>query len=48
MQQFHAKLPCQKPLLRQIEWEVQNGTSTKNRFLPLTTLFLQCNNLLYK
>ena len=22
---FHAKLPCQKPMLRQIEWGVQIG-----------------------
>ena len=28
MQHFHGKLPCQKPMLRQIEWEVQNGTIT--------------------
>ena len=38
MQYFHTKLSCQKPMLRQIEWEVQNGTITKDGVLPLTTL----------
>ena len=38
-QHFHTKLPCQKPILRQIEWEVQNGPITKNGVLPATTFF---------
>ena len=38
-QNFHTKLPCQKPVLRQIEWGVQKGPITKNRVLPVTTLF---------
>ena len=28
MYHFHAKLSCHKPILRQIEWEVQNGPGT--------------------
>ena len=36
---FYIKLPYQKPMLRQIEWWVQNGSITKNRALPATTLF---------
>ena len=36
---FHTILICQKPMLRQIEWGVQNGPITKNGNLPLTTLF---------
>ena len=39
MQHFHTKLPCQKPILRQIEWGVQNGPTTKNGVIPVTTLF---------
>ena len=27
---LHAELPCQKPILRQIEWGVQNSPITKN------------------
>ena len=38
-QHLHTKLPCQKPILRQIEWEVQNGPIKKNGVLPVTTLF---------
>ena len=30
MQGFQTKLPCKKPVLRQLEWEVQNGPITKN------------------
>ena len=33
-----AKLPCQRPMLRQIEWGVQNAPITKNGLLPLTRL----------
>ena len=36
---FHKKLLYQKPMLRQIEWRVQNGPITKNVVLPVTTLF---------
>ena len=36
---FHTKLPCQKSMLRQIEWWLQNGPITKNGVLPVTTLF---------
>ena len=38
MHHFHTKLPYQKPMLRQVEWRVQNGPVTKNEFLPVTTL----------
>ena len=38
-QHFHTKLSYQKPMLRQIEWWVQNGPITKNGVLPVTTLF---------
>ena len=40
-QHFHTKQPCQKPMLKQIEWRVQNGLITKSRVLPVTTTFLQ-------
>ena len=37
---IHTKLPSQKPMLRQIEWGVQNGPITKNTVLPVSTFFL--------
>ena len=40
-QHFHTKLPCQKPMLGQIKWEVQNVYIIKNRVLRLTTLFFK-------
>ena len=33
VQIFHTKLSCQKPMLRQIEWRVQNVPITKNEVL---------------
>ena len=36
---FHTKLPFQKPILKQIEWWVQNGPITKSGVLSVTTLF---------
>ena len=36
---FHTKLPYQKPMLRQIEWRVQNGPITKNGVLSVTLFF---------
>ena len=36
---IHTKLFCQKPVLRQIEWGMENGPITKTRLLPLTTSF---------
>ena len=39
MQYFNTKLPCQKSMLTQIEWGVQNGPSTKNGDLPATVYF---------
>ena len=30
MQHLHTKLTCQKPMLRQVKWEVQDGPITKN------------------
>ena len=38
-QHFHTKLPCQNPMLRQVEWGVSNGPITKSRVLPVTTLY---------
>ena len=38
---FHTKLPCQKPMLRQIKWWLQNGPIIKNGVLPVTTLFFE-------
>ena len=35
---FHSKLLSQKPMLRQIEWWLQNGPITKSGVLPVTTL----------
>ena len=37
--QFPTKLPYEKPMLRQIEWWIQNEPFTKNRVLTVTTLF---------
>ena len=37
MQHFLMKLLCQKPMLRQIVWGVQNWLIKKNRVLPVTT-----------
>ena len=34
---------CQKPMLRQIEWQLQNGPITKSGVLPVTTLFFWKN-----
>ena len=36
-QHFHTKMPYQKPMLRQIEWRLQNGPITKNGVLLVTT-----------
>ena len=36
---FHTKLPHQKPMIRQIEWWLQNGPIKKNGDLPVTSLF---------
>ena len=36
-QHFLTNLPYQKPMLRQIEWGVQNGSIKKHGLLPLTT-----------
>ena len=41
MHYFHTKLPFQKPMLRQIEWWVQNGPMATNGVLPVTTLFFE-------
>ena len=34
---FHTKMLCQKPMLRQTEWRLQNEPTTKNGVLPVTT-----------
>ena len=33
---FHSKLLRQKPILRQIEWPLQNGPITKSGVLSVT------------
>ena len=38
-QHFHTKLPCQKPMLRQIKREIKKWPITKNGVSPATTLF---------
>ena len=36
---FPFRTACQKSMLRQIEWWIQNGPITKSGVLPVTTLF---------
>ena len=36
---FHKKLSCQKPMLGQIEWWIQNGPTAKRGVLPVITIF---------
>ena len=38
-QHLYTKLLCQKPMLRQIEWGIQNEPITKNGVLPVTVFF---------
>ena len=38
-QHFHIRLPLQMPMLRQIEWGLQNGPTVESGISPLTTLF---------
>ena len=38
---FYTKLRCQKPMLRQIEWAVQNRPIAKNGVFPVTTFFFE-------
>ena len=40
---FYKKLPCQKPMLRQIEWEVQNGPIRKNGYFVTDLSFGKFN-----
>ena len=39
MQYFLKKLFCQKPMIRQIEFGVQNGPIANSGFLPVATFF---------
>ena len=41
---FHPKLLFQKPMLRQIEWRLQNGPITKGGVLPVTLYFIFLEN----
>ena len=41
VEHFHTKLPSQRPMLRQIEWVVQNVPITKNGFLPQLRHFFE-------
>ena len=36
---FYAKLPCQMSMLRQMEWQLQNGPIIENGVLPVSTSF---------
>ena len=36
---FHSKRLCHKPMLRQVEWWLQNGPIIKSGLVPVTTLF---------
>ena len=36
---FHTKLICQRPMLREIEWGVENGPITKSGVLTVTNIF---------
>ena len=38
---FHSELLCQKPVLRQIEWRLQNRPIRKSGAFPVTTLFFR-------
>ena len=38
---FHKKLTYQQPMLRKMEWWLQNGPISKNGVLPATTLFFE-------
>lgn len=38
-QHFHTKMPCQKSMLRQTEWGVQDELIAKNGDLPVTSSF---------
>ena len=47
MQDFHTKIPYQKPILRQIEREIQSGPITKNGVLRVRTSYkwlIRCTN----
>ena len=41
MQYLHTKLPCQEPMLRQIEREVQNEPTTKDEVLLYLFIFFE-------
>ena len=41
MHSFHTKRSCPKPMLRQIEWRVQDGPVTNNGVLAIATLVLR-------
>ena len=47
MQDFHTKIHYQKPVLRQIEREIQSGPITKNGVLRVRTYckeLIRCTN----
>ena len=48
MNSFHAKLPYQKPMLRQIEWWIQNGPTTKNSFASYYFIYLFTLKILFQ
>ena len=34
---FFLKLLCQKPALKQVQWQLKNGGTTENVVMPVTT-----------
>ena len=51
MHHFHTKLPYQKPMLRPIEWWVQNGPTPKSfasNYSIFFKILFQCKNLLWR
>ena len=44
MQHFHTKPFCQKPILKQTEWEVQNGPIRMNGVLLVTPILIWRTN----
>ena len=47
IQYFHTKLRCQKAVLRQAEWEVQNQLTTEKQLLYVFENFVWVSELLY-
>ena len=48
MHHLYTKLQYQKPILRQIEWWLLNGSIKKNGVLPVTTFYFENFVLVWK